>query len=155
MTEVVGFCQEDLDEDDVMLLDTWEEVSTDSPSPQTYFQTGYGLIGLNPSFKVKPRVISLLPHLQTLHDAWADKKAHVQSFTKHVSEVVLLALFQKGGNQDTWSLLCSKLRRAGPAPVFASSCKEVAPRNLPPRFPAPMVTTCFRPSETVSRGFAF
>lgn len=26
MTEVVGFCQEDLDEDDVMLLDTWEEV---------------------------------------------------------------------------------------------------------------------------------
>lgn len=27
MTEVVGFCQEDLDEDDVMLLDTWEEVS--------------------------------------------------------------------------------------------------------------------------------
>lgn len=47
MTEVVGFCQEDLDEDDVMLLDTWEEVSTDSPSPspQTYFQTGHGLIG--------------------------------------------------------------------------------------------------------------
>lgn len=32
MTEVVGFCQEDLDEDDVMLLDTWEEVSTDSSS---------------------------------------------------------------------------------------------------------------------------
>ncbi|NWI12605.1 VILI protein, partial [Crypturellus soui] len=26
MTEVVGFCQEDLDEDDVMLLDTWQEV---------------------------------------------------------------------------------------------------------------------------------
>lgn len=69
MTEVVGFCQEDLDEDDVMLLDTWEEVSTDSPSPQKYFQRGYGLIGLNTSFKVKPRVISLLPHLQTLHDA--------------------------------------------------------------------------------------
>uniref|UniRef100_A0A8C3I2K8 Villin like n=2 Tax=Chrysemys picta bellii TaxID=8478 RepID=A0A8C3I2K8_CHRPI len=26
MTEVVGFCQDDLDEDDVMLLDTWEEI---------------------------------------------------------------------------------------------------------------------------------
>ncbi|XP_074841267.1 villin-like protein [Carettochelys insculpta] len=26
MTEVVDFCQEDLDEDDVMLLDTWEEI---------------------------------------------------------------------------------------------------------------------------------
>lgn len=27
MTEIVDFCQDDLDEDDVMLLDTWEEVS--------------------------------------------------------------------------------------------------------------------------------
>ena len=82
MTEVVGFCQEDLDEDDVMLLDTWEEVSTDSPSPfpQTYFQTGYGLIGLNPSFNVKRRAICLLSHLQTLHDAWSGKQAYVQSF---------------------------------------------------------------------------
>lgn len=66
MTEVVGFCQEDLDEDDVMLLDTWEEVSPDHPSPppspQTYFQTSYCLIGLNPSFPVKLRA----SHPQTL-----------------------------------------------------------------------------------------
>lgn len=27
MTEIMDFCQDDLDEDDVMLLDTWEEVS--------------------------------------------------------------------------------------------------------------------------------
>lgn len=27
MTEIVDFCQDDLDEDDVMLLDTWDEVS--------------------------------------------------------------------------------------------------------------------------------
>uniref|UniRef100_A0A8C8SR12 Villin like n=1 Tax=Pelusios castaneus TaxID=367368 RepID=A0A8C8SR12_9SAUR len=30
MTEVVGFCQDDLDEDDVMLLDTWEEVTSNA-----------------------------------------------------------------------------------------------------------------------------
>lgn len=43
MTEVVGFCQEDLDEDDVMLLDTWEEVRKKASSlSQAYFQTGYG-----------------------------------------------------------------------------------------------------------------
>lgn len=63
MTEVVGFCQEDLDEDDVMLLDTWEEVSTDSPTLQTYFQTGYGLIHMCLSFNMKMRAICLLPCL--------------------------------------------------------------------------------------------
>lgn len=115
MTEVVGFCQEDLDEDDVMLLDTWEEVSTDSPSlsAQTYFQTGYGLICFNPSFNVKPRAVCLLSQLQTLHGAWSDKQVYVQSCspgTKHVSEGVLLSLFQKGGNRGTWSMPCFKAR---------------------------------------------
>lgn len=83
MTEVVGFCQEDLDEDDVMLLDTWEEVSTDasSSSPQTYFQRGYGLICLNLLFNLKPRAIRLLSHLQTLHGAWSDNQVYVQSFS--------------------------------------------------------------------------
>lgn len=37
MTEIVDFCQDDLDEDDVMLLDTWEEVSEDL-AKETFMQ---------------------------------------------------------------------------------------------------------------------
>lgn len=63
MTEVVDFCQEDLDEDDVMLLDTWEEVSSDSTFPtfQTYFQTGSGLVQQNPSLSMTLRAECLAP----------------------------------------------------------------------------------------------
>lgn len=63
MTEVVDFCQEDLDEDDVMLLDTWEEVSSDSTFStfQTYFQTGYGLVHQNPSLNMTLRAVCLAP----------------------------------------------------------------------------------------------
>lgn len=78
MTEVVGFCQEDLDEDDVMLLDTWEEVSTDSPS---FSPDGSWLNWLEPSFTVKPRAICLLSHLQILHEAWSEEQLYGQRFS--------------------------------------------------------------------------